>query len=271
MQNSQSQFGGYMNQTYTSYLKLEQILNAQNPLSEGEHDEMLFIIIHQTYELWFKQILHETKRLNQALEYNQVAVFQSCIRRILTVMKTLVQQIDILETMTPLSFASFRDRLESSSGFQSYQFRQLEYYLGFKDPRKIKNYPEGSKEYKVLEKMLNEPSLFDHFLRFLHRHHRVKIPSSILERDFTKTYQGHEEVENAILLLYREDPVIGELCERLVDWDEGTQEWRYRHVKMVERTIGFKMGTGGSLGVSYLQKSLFKPAFPDLWNVRNRF
>ncbi|MFK7825594.1 MAG: tryptophan 2,3-dioxygenase [Oligoflexales bacterium] len=260
-----------MNQSYASYLKLEQVLSAQNPLSEGEHDEMLFIIIHQTYELWFKQILHESKRLNQALEHNQVAVFQSCIKRILTVMKTLVQQIDILETMTPLSFASFRNRLESSSGFQSFQFRQLEYYLGFKDPKKIKNYPESSRERKELESMLEEPTLFDNFLRFLHKHHRVEVPSAVLERNFTNNYDGNEEVENIILMLYREDPIIGELCERLVDWDEGTQEWRYRHVKMVERTIGFKKGTGGSLGVSYLQKSLFKPAFPDLWNVRNRF
>ncbi|NRA47383.1 MAG: tryptophan 2,3-dioxygenase [Oligoflexales bacterium] len=260
-----------MNQTYTSYLKLEQILSAQNPLSEGEHDEMLFIIIHQTFELWFKQILHETKRLNEALAHNEIAAFQSCLKRILTVMKTLVQQIDIIETMTPLSFASFRDRLESSSGFQSYQFRLLEFYLGFKDPKKLENYPESSNERLELESMLRQPTLFDHFLRFLHDHHRIAIPSTVLKRDFTEIYSGHDEVENAILQLYKEDPIIGDLCERLIDWDEGIQEWRYRHVKMVERTIGFKKGTGGSLGVTYLQKSLFKPAFPDLWNVRNRF
>ena len=266
-----SRLGGSMNQTYTSYLKLEQILTAQEPLSEGEHDEMLFIIIHQTYELWFKQILHETNRLNIAFESNQVAALQSCLKRILTVMKTLVQQIDILETMTPLSFASFRDRLESSSGFQSYQFRMLEYYLGFKDPKKLQNYPESSQEYKELESMLRRPTLFDHFLLFLNRFYKVDIPSTILDRDFSQAYAGNEDVENVILYLYKEEPIIGDLCERFVDWDEGIQEWRYRHVKMVERTIGFKKGTGGSPGVSYLQKSLFKPAFPDLWNVRNRF
>lgn len=260
-----------MNQSYASYLKLDKILDAQNPLSEGEHDEMLFIIIHQTYELWFKQILHETLKLNDSLRHNQVAGFQACIKRILTVMKTLVQQIDILETMTPLSFASFRDRLESSSGFQSFQFRLLEFYLGFKDSKKLKNYPEASNERIELEYMLTKPTLFDNFLKFLHTHHQVRIPSSVLNRDFSEAYTGDQEIENVILMLYREDPVIGELCERLIDWDEGIQEWRYRHVKMVERTIGFKKGTGGSMGVSYLQKSLFRPAFPDLWNVRNRF
>lgn len=260
-----------MSLSYGSYLQLNKILDAQKPLAEDEHDEMLFIIIHQTYELWFKQILHEAMFLNESFDTNAVNSILHTLHRMLTILKTLVGQIDILETMTPLSFASFRNRLQSSSGFQSYQFRLLEFYMGFKDASKMEVYPKDSEEFKRLEKELDEPSLFDVFLRFLHVHHKVVIPTQVLERDFREIYRGNSSIVTSLLEIYRQNSLLSQICERLVDWDEGLQEWRYRHVKMVERTIGLKMGTGGSNGVNYLRQSLFQPAFPDLWNVRQLF
>jgi tryptophan 2,3-dioxygenase len=213
--------------TYSRYLHLDELLNSQRPLSD-EHDELLFIVVHQVYELWFKQLLHELIRLQDRLERGDTAHALHTLKRILTILKVVVAQIDVLETMTPREFTSFRARLEAASGFQSAQFRQLEAIVG--------------------------PSLFDSFVAYLRS-------------------QGYDvdvdDVQPVLLEAYRRDGEPAQIAERLVDLDEGLQEWRYRHVKMVERTIGDKPGTGGSSGTRYLMSTLLKPAFPDLWAIRS--
>jgi len=254
--------------TYSSYLKLDEILSAQQPRSEGpEHDEMLFIIIHQVYELWFKQVLHELDYLEEKFIENDTPRALHTLRRVLTILKTMVAQIDILETMTPLEFLTFRDRLESASGFQSYQFRELEFVLGHKRKGIFMHYPAGTEARQRLEKRFHEPTLWDAFLRYLDTN-GYPIPQAALDRDVRQPIEPSPDVQKTLIDLYRNDPVILRVCERLVDFDEGVQEWRYRHVKMVQRTIGTKQGTGGSAGAEYLQTTLFKAAFPDLWAIR---
>jgi tryptophan 2,3-dioxygenase len=257
-----------MSLTYAGYLKLDQILSAQEPRSEGlEHDEMLFIIIHQVYELWFKEVLHELDYLQQCFNTNDTPRALHTLRRILTVLKTMVAQIDILETMTPLEFLSFRHRLESASGFESFQFRELEFVLGLKRRGILTHHPESSLARGRLEKRYQEPTLWDAFLRYLVANNYT-IPAEHLDRDVTQPIQPSPDIQASLIQVYRQEPFLSLVCERLVDLDEGFQEWRYRHIKMVERTIGTKQGTGGSSGVSYLQTTLFKPIFPDLWAIR---
>ena len=254
--------------TYASYLKVDELLALQQPQSEGpEHDETLFIIVHQVYELWFKEILHELDHLHDLLAQNDGARAQHTLKRVLTILKLLVAQLDVLETMTPLEFLSFRARLESASGFQSYQFRELEFALGHKRRSMVEHFPDGSEARRRLETRHAQPSLWDAFLHYLARH-GYAVPQGLLTRDVTQPIQPSPEVQASLLAAYREDPAIAELCERLVDLDEGFQEWRYRHVKMVERTIGAKPGTGGSSGVQYLRMTLFHPLYPDLWVIR---
>ena len=257
-----------MSVTYSNYLKLDELLAAQTPVSEGpEHDEMLFIIIHQVYELWFKQILHELDYLQTRFAAQKTFQILHTMRRVLTILKTVVGQIDILETMTPLEFLSFRDRLDSASGFQSYQFRELEFVLGHKRRTILVHYPEGTTARTQLERRYQAPTLWDAFLHYLAAE-GCNIPAELLQRDVTQAVAPSPELQAEIIKLYRENPVLVRVCERLVDLDEGIQEWRYRHVKMVERTIGTKQGTGGSSGVGYLQSTLLKPIFPDLWAIR---
>ena len=254
--------------TYSNYLKLDQVLSAQQPLSEGpEHDEMLFIIIHQVYELWFKQVLHELDYLQQRLVNNDTPRALHTLRRILTILKTMVAQIDILETMTPLEFLSFRHRLESASGFQSYQFRELEFVLGHKRRSILLHYPEETAARCRLELRYQQPTLWDAFLRYL-AGKGYAVPPELLARDVSQPVEPSPAVQKILIEVYRNNPDLIQVCERLVDFDEGVQEWRYRHIKMVERTIGTKQGTGGSAGVKYLQTTLLKPIFPDLWAIR---
>lgn len=257
--------------TYASYLKVDELLNLQERKSNpAEHDEMLFIIIHQTYELWFKQILHEVDFLRSVLLDNRVGRAIKSSKRINTILKVLVHQVDILETMTPLEFLSFRDFLESASGFQSYQFRELEFALGFKNEYAFRQFESNPKVIERLKSRYNNPTLWDDFLKYLSMN-SYNIPEELLQRDFTMKIEPNKAVQDALIEVYRNTPVIADLCENFVDMDEGLQEWRYRHVKMVERTIGNKTGTGGSSGVEYLKKSLFKPVFPDLWEIRSEF
>ncbi len=217
--------------SYVSYLKVDELLALQEPKSEGpEHDELLFIIIHQTYELWFKQMLHELARVRRLLREGSLHPSLGTLRRVRTIMKTLVGQVDILETMTPLEFNAFRARLESSSGFQSYQFREF-------------------------EAVFARPGIWDDVLALLGSHGCL----------------GAADIEDSLLSVYRTRPDVSLLLEELVDIDEGLQEWRYRHLKMVERTIGNKQGTGGSSGSGYLKSTLFNPVFPELWAIRSRF
>ena len=254
--------------TYTSYLRVNELLNLQCPRSEGpEHDEMLFIIIHQVYELWFKQVLHELDYLCVRLRQNDRTRVLHTLRRVLTILKTLVGQLDILETMTPLEFSSFRHRLDSASGFESFQFRELEFFLGHKRRNVLVHYPEESKARQKLERRYEQPTVWDVFLHFL-ADNGYTIPQAILTRDMSQPVKPSPEVQQVLIDIYRHDDSLIRICERLVDLDEGIQEWRYRHVKMVERTIGVKPGTGGSPGAKYLSSTLSKPLFPDLWAIR---
>ncbi|HEX4334573.1 MAG TPA: tryptophan 2,3-dioxygenase family protein [Polyangiaceae bacterium] len=256
--------------TYGRYLRLGELLAVQHPLSSGpEHDEMLFIVIHQIYELWFKQVLHETAHLQAGLEKGDTHHALGTLKRMLTILKTLVAQVDVLETMTPTSFATFRARLDTASGFESVQFRRLEFALGYKRRSALEHYPEGSDERTELEESLEARTLWDSFLGYL-AGQGFPVPAAALARDVREPVEGSVELEDVLLLVYRQNALVSQVCERLVDLDEGLQEWRYRHVKMVERTIGTKNGSGGSSGVEYLRRTLFRPLFPDLWAIRAR-
>jgi tryptophan 2,3-dioxygenase len=255
--------------TYNSYLAVDELLKLQRPLSEGpEHDEMLFIVIHQTYELWFKQLIHEFLAAQKSLEAGDTYRSLAILGRIRTILKVCVTQIDILETMTPLQFNAFRGYLASSSGFQSAQFRKVEAILGRRDSKMAGHLPPTEQE--EITVITSNKSLWDSTLSYLnHRGHT--IPREILERDVSQHYQCSDEVEDILLTVHRSDPESAMVCERLVDIDEGLQEWRYRHVKMVERTIGTKVGSGGSSGAAYLSTTLSKPVFEELWKIRSRF
>jgi tryptophan 2,3-dioxygenase len=254
--------------TYSSYLKLQELLTLQSPLSEGpEHDETLFIVIHQVYELWFKEILHELDYLQQELVRPDAPRALATLKRILTILKVVVAQIDVLETMTPLDFLSFRARLESGSGFQSWQFREIEFALGQKSPRALDRYEPGTEARARLERRLAGPTVWDAFLGFLVAA-RYAVPAEALGRDVTQSVGETPALHPVLIEIYRKDPLASSICERLVDLDEGLMEWRYRHVKMVQRTIGTKQGTGGSSGAAYLETTLNKPLFPDLWAIR---
>jgi len=256
--------------TYASYLKVDELLALQQPRSEGpEHDEMLFIVIHQVYELWFKELLHEFDRVRRLLEDDEPHRAQHTLKRILTILKVMVAQLDILETMTPLEFFSFRLRLEAASGFQSDQFRQVEFQLGVKSEQAIQRFPEGSRARQALERRYQEPTLWDAFLRYLSRE-KYDVPRELLARDVIAPVEASSDLQRILVDVYRTDIKNAELCERLVDLDEGVQEWRYRHAKMVERTIGTKPGTGGSAGAAYLRETVGRPIFPDLWAIRSQ-
>ena len=254
--------------TYTSYLKIDELLALQQPVSDGpEHDETLFIVIHQVYELWFKEVLHELDYLVQTLGRGETPPSLHTLRRVLTILKVMVHQIDVLETMTPLEFLSFRERLESGSGFQSYQFRELEFLLGHKRPEALQRYEPGSDARARLERRLAAPTLWDAFLEYLVASGH-DVPTEALARDVTQPVVVTPSLHPLLLSLYRNEPDARSVCERLVDLDEGLMEWRYRHVKMVERTIGMRRGTGGSSGAAYLKTTLDRPLFPDLWEIR---
>jgi tryptophan 2,3-dioxygenase len=266
--------------TYISYLKVDELLTLQQPLSDGpEHDELLFITIHQVYELWFKQILHEVAAAQKSLEAGNTHRSLALLGRVRTIMKTCVSQLDILETMTPLQFNSFRARLTSASGFQSAQFRELEAVLGRRDQAGAnadKGSGMGMAEHLVpgsaararVEAAMLRPSLWDSALHYFNS--RMAMPKEVLIRDVTKSWEPNEAVQKVLIELHKHDPEASMVAESLVDFDEGLQEWRYRHVKMVERTIGRKMGSGGSSGAGYLASTLFNPVFPDLWAIRSQ-
>jgi tryptophan 2,3-dioxygenase len=267
--------------TYISYLKVDELLKLQTPLSDGpEHDELLFITIHQVYELWFKQILHESEALQQALETGDTHRSLFLLSRIRNIMKTCVSQLDILETMTPLQFNSFRDRLSSASGFQSAQFRELEAVLGRRDRAgedsktstgmgMSEHLTPGSEARERVERAMQRKSIWHSALEYFNS--RSPMPKQAIAVDPSQAWEPNEEVQKVLIELHRNDPEANMVGEALTDLDEGLQEWRYRHVKMVERTIGRKMGSGGSSGAGYLASTLFNPVFPDLWAIRSQF
>lgn len=252
--------------TYSSYLALDEVLGAQRPRTD-EHDELLFIVIHQVNELWFKELPHEGAHLQGRLEDGDSPHVLHTLKRMLTTLKTVVAQIDVLETMTPRQFMTFRDRLEAASGFQSAQFRELEALLGRRDPRALDAYDPDSVEHARIAAAMARPSLFDSFVRYLGKQ-GYALPPAVLQRDVTQPLEPSDAVQQALLAAYADDGEPAQVCERMIDLDEGVMEWRYRHVQMVRRTIGDKRGTGGSGGASYLATTLLRPAFPDLWAVR---
>lgn len=257
--------------TYSSYLRVPDLLALQTPRESGpEHDELLFIVIHQTYELWFKTMLHEFSHAGTSLRAGATYEAVATLGRIRTILKTLVSQVDILETMTPLQFGTFRSRLDEASGFQSAQFRELEVVLGRRDRAVLASFADDSAERARLEAAISRPSIWSHALSYLATRSHA-LPDDVLNADPQRQYQPDPRVQDALLSAYRDDGEAAMVLEKLTDIDEGLQEWRYRHVKMVERTIGRKSGTGGSSGAEYLASTLFQPVFPDLWLVRNRF
>jgi tryptophan 2,3-dioxygenase len=256
--------------TYSRYLKLEELLALQAPASDPpEHDETLFIVIHQVYELWFKLMLHELEKVKRDYSAGDLFGAISTWKRIRMVLKTLVAQIDVLETMTPMSFLTFRDRLDTASGFQSTQFREVEFVIGHRRAGMLQHYPAGDAGADRLRERLTQRSLYDHFYDFLEAR-GVSIPPALRARDRALPTEANADIQEALLRLYRGAPDVAILLELMTDFDEGLQEWRYRHVKMVERTIGTKGGTGGSSGAEYLRTTLFQPVFADLWAIRNR-
>ena len=258
-----------MDITYGRYLKVPELLSLQQPVGKPvEHDEMLFIVIHQVYELWFRQQLHEGDRLCALLQEGALERAGHTLARMLKILKTMVAQIDVLETMSPVSFLQFREFLTSASGFQSWQFRAFEMMLGQRNPKAVERYPEGSAERAELSRRLHAPSVWTSFAQGLARL-GYTVPPSTLHRDPAMPPAADPAMQAVLLPIYRQVGPVHAFCESLVDLDEGVQEWRYRHVKMVERTIGSKPGTGGSAGVQYLKSTLFQPLFPDLWELRS--
>jgi len=259
--------------TYASYLALDELLSLQRPESD-EHDEVLFIVVHQVYELWFLELLHEIDWLVDRLTGGDAGAAMHTLKRILTILKIAVAQLDVLEAMTPLEFLSFRDRLESASGFQSGQFRELEFVLGHKRREFLVHFPEGSQWRRRLEARWSAPTVWDALLAYL-AGRGYAVPESARKRNVTRPIEPSDDTQRTLLEVYRGGDLRAhldaQLCEHFVDLDEGFQEWRYRHVRMVERTIGARKGTGGSPGVPYLRETLFEPFFPDLWAIRSEF
>jgi tryptophan 2,3-dioxygenase len=257
--------------SYGDYLGLERLLTAQHPLSSNG-DEMLFIIIHQTKELWLKQIVRELRLAADTIRADQLIPVHKPLSRVSRIQAVMTLSWDVLATMTPSDYSAFRHVLGSSSGFQSGQFRLVEYLLGLKDAGHLRHQPDGSAEQSALEEALRAPSLWDEANAALGRA-GLPVPAEVLERDWSHPYQPSEAVEVAWAEVYR-DPArwraLYQLAEKLVDLDDAFATWRHKHVTTVERIIGLKRGTGGTVGVAYLQSTLPKRAFPELWSLRTR-
>ena len=244
--------------SYGSYLKVDELLALQEPLSQpAHHDEMLFIIIHQVYELWFKQVLHELDATMRALDADELLRVAKHFRRIHAIQRLLEQQVDILETMTPQEFNQFRDHLNPASGFQSVQFRELEYACGIRRTDVLKWIELDDEQRARLDRRAKEPSLYDRVKSLLARRGFATGSSAELIESFRRIYT--DEAANYALYMLLED---------LIEFDERFLLWRGRHVRMVERMIGQKHGTGGSLGAQYLESTLAYRFFPELWEVR---
>lgn len=255
--------------SYGEYLQLDRILDAQKPLT-SEHDEMMFIIIHQTSELWMRLFLHELQGVLECVRRDDLDPSFKMLGRISRVQSQLLATWDILSTMTPSDYSAFRNALGRSSGFQSVQYRLLEFQLGNKNAQMIAVHERDPKAYAALRHALEAPSLYDEVLRLLSRR-GYGIPEHYLSRDFSEPYRASKQVAGAWLGVYHnseKDWDLYELAERLVDLDYKFQLWRFNHVKTVERIIGYKPGTGGTSGVSYLMKALELKFFPELWQIR---
>jgi tryptophan 2,3-dioxygenase len=256
-------------QSYAQYLNLDKLLDAQRPLSY-QHDEMLFIIIHQVSELWMKLCLHELNAVVDCVRRDDLGPTFKMLARVSTIQQQLLQSWDVLATITPYDYSAFRNTLGRSSGFQSAQYRQLEFLIGNKNAEFIEVFRSDPPTHELLERALRAPSLYDEVLRLLSRR-GLNVPPEAIDRDFTQPYQASKQVAAAWLSVYHnsvKDWDLYELAERLVDLDYKFQLWRFTHVKTVERIIGYKRGTGGTGGVSYLTKALELKFFPELWTIR---
>lgn len=255
--------------SYGRYLKLDPVLSAQKPLTD-EHDEMMFIIIHQASELWMKLCLHELDAAIAHVQADETRPAMKMLARIARIQEQLTQSWAVLATMTPSDYLRFRDKLGQSSGFQSWQYRCLEYRLGNKNAKMARVFAkEPAAEQRVLA-ALNAPSLYDQTLQFAARQ-GMDLPASVTERDWAKAYEASDAVEAMWRQVYLDTTrhwELYEFAEKLVDLEQKFQQWRFNHMKTVERIIGFRRGTGGSGGVSYLVKALDLRLFPELWTVR---
>ncbi|WP_439375150.1 tryptophan 2,3-dioxygenase [Bradyrhizobium sp. DASA03120] len=255
--------------SYGDYLALDSILGAQHPLSEA-HDEMLFIIQHQTTELWMRLAIHELSAARRAIAKDEVAPAMKMLARMSRIFEQLNNAWDVLRTMTPSEYTRFRSQLGQSSGFQSRQYRLIEFLLGNRNHAMLKPHAHDVETTKLLEAELATPSLYDEVLRLADRH-GLKMPPAVLSRDVRETHSFNEGVLQAWRIVYLAPEthwMLYELAEKLVDFEDYFRRWRFNHVTTVERVIGFKRGTGGTGGVSYLKRMLEVELFPELWRVR---
>jgi tryptophan 2,3-dioxygenase len=255
--------------TYAGYLDLDRLLSAQHPVSE-HHDEMLFIIQHQVSELWLKLVIHELRSAMELIRVDDLPPALKRIARVKHVQKQLLEQWSVLATLTPIEYAQFRDRLGPASGFQSLQYRTVEFLLGNKNAAMLKVFAHDAAAHEQLAADLNSPSLYDEFLRFLARR-GFDVPADVIERDWSQPYTASDGVVEVFRQIYA-DPeqhwAEYETAEEFVDVEDLFQQWRFRHVKTVERIIGYKKGTGGSSGVAFLRRALELTFFPELLSVR---
>jgi tryptophan 2,3-dioxygenase len=257
--------------TYGGYLRLDQLLTAQQPLTQPpHHDEMLFIVQHQVAELWMKLILHELKLAIARLRVDDVNACLKILARVKQVQRQLFEQWAVLETLTPSEYLGFRDALGSSSGFQSLQYRMIEFMLGNKNAQMLKVFDYDPAAQAQLREVLEAPGLYDEFLRYLARRGHA-VPEARVERDWSEPYRRHEDLLPVFKRIYEDRTQFWpeyHMCEQLVDMEESFQLWRFRHMKTVERIIGHRRGTGGSSGVAFLKKALELEFFPELLDVR---
>lgn len=257
--------------SYSSYLRLDHLLSAQEPVSTPpHHDEMLFIIQHQTSELWLKLMLHELRSAMALLAEDELRISLKRIARVKHIQRTLTDQWSVLATLTPIEYAEFRGFLGQSSGFQSWQYRAVEFALGNKHRGMLAVHEADQAAHALLTELLESPSLYDEFLRCLARR-GYPIPQRVLERDVTRAHTLDPELTQVFLRIYTDSHDhwdVYEACEELVDLEDNFQLWRFRHLKTVQRTIGMKTGTGGSSGVGFLQRALDLTFFPELFAVR---
>ena len=259
--------------SYGGYLRLDLLLAAQQPLSDPpQHDELLFIIQHQTSELWLKLLVHELRSARDLLAADDLSPALKRMARVKHVQRVLTDQWSVLATLTPSEYAEIRPFLASSSGFQSAQYREVEFLLGNKDADMIKVFSHDPDAQTALSALLEEPSLYDEFLRYLHRH-GYAVPAEMVERDWSQPHTLSPEVVDVFAGVYA-DPahhwIVYETCEELVDMEDNFQQWRFRHLQVVQRIIGGRVGTGGSSGVSFLRRALDITFFPELFEVRSR-
>jgi tryptophan 2,3-dioxygenase len=257
--------------SYGDYLQLDTILSAQHPLSPT-HDEMLFIVQHQTSELWMKLMLHELQAAIRHMANDELNPAFKMLARVSKIMEQLVHAWDVLATMTPPEYSALRPYLAQSSGFQSHQYRCIEFAMGNKNAAMLKPHSHHPERLATVQAAYAAPSLYDEALRLLARR-GLNVPTSHLERDWTQPYEANEEVEQAWLQVYRDPKAhwdLYQLGEELADLEDAFRLWRFRHVTTVERVIGFKRGTGGTGGVSYLRKMLDVVLFPEIWRLRTQ-